>query len=288
MTNVAEGAQESAATDAPVENEAQTPEGQEAEATENTQDTSETNEVVEEVETAEAKAERLEKELEDKQKYVNRRVAAYKDAQEKLARQTQELEALKASQAPEPVAEPKIEDFETYDEYMEAVKKHTAEIAKQEAVKEFQSKQVQEQQQQIAQERNAIVTKQEAEYLADNPDYHYAKTEFEQYIRTAQVDPTVERAIVEQAFEGNVPQLIDYFGGNNGENIDKLAEISKLPPTRAAVEVYKIQQSLKAPEKPEVKPAPAPVKKPKGGGAPKKDINSMSGDEVLKKLGFKD
>lgn len=263
-------------------------EGQEAEATNNeAKETDEKSPEAEEVvETPEQKIERLESELKGKQTAIDRRTAAYKSLQEKYERDRQEFQDLQSKlKSEEPLKEPSIDDFETHDDYIRAVKEHTAKVAKRQAQEEFQQRQVQSQHQQLVMQRAQKRQAEEAEYIKQNPDYIYSKAEVDSFISTMDVSEAVANAVADQAFEGNVAQLFDYFGRNNGENLDKLAEISRMTPTKAAVEIYKIQQSLKAPEKKEVKPPPKPVDVPKGGGKPRKTLEQE--ESVLKALGLK-
>jgi molecular chaperone GrpE (heat shock protein) len=276
----------SPAAEAPAQNEAPTTEENAKAEPSNENQEAEAVEKAEEPElTPEQKVEQLESKIAEQEKKAERRQAAYRDLQKAHEKKLQELKKLETQTKPqEPVNEPKVEDFDTFEDFQKARDEYVAETAKQEAIKEFQNKQLQLEQQKIALERQTLVQQQEQEYLNVNPNYMASKAEFEQFVKLMDVDPAVERAIVDQTFLGNVPQTIDYFAGNGGENLDKLREISQLSPPQAAVEVYKIQQSLKAPKAEEVKPAPKPAKKPKGGSAPKKDIGD---GDVLKNLGLK-
>lgn len=223
--------------------------------------------------------------IEEQEKAMARKTAAYRDLQKAHDAKLEQLRNLEQQvKPPEPLQEPKIDDFDSFEDFQKARDEFVSNTAKQKALEEFKQSQLQAEQMQLAQERDALVKAQETEYLNVNPRYMDSKANFESYSKILQTSPAVEQAIVEQAFKGSVPQLIDYFGGNDGQNLDKLREIASMSPVEAGIEIYKIQQSLKAPERKEVKPAPPPANKPKGGGAPKKDI--MQGD-VLKNLGLK-
>ena len=235
--------------------------------------------------TPEERLAEIESKLDEREKKIERSKAAYRDLQKAYDGKLQELEQLKTEIKPqEPLQEPSIEDFDNFDEFQKARDDYITKRAEQQAFEKFQESQLKEQQMRLAQERDTLVKSQEAEYLTVNPDYAASKATFEAYGKLINARPEVEQAIVGQAFKGNVPQLIDYFAGNDGENIDALREISAMSPTDAAVEIYKIQQRLKAPEKEEVKPAPKPIQKPKGGGAPRKNLKDGS---VLENLGLK-
>lgn len=299
MSEVAQEAEASNVTDAPVPNPAQTqdkpvekPEA-EAEETEKSQEDSTETEGEEgegkaPEKTVEEQLEELRQDNEAKQKKIDRQTAANSATMRKLEKEMQEKQALEAKiNAQEPEQEPSIDDFEDFDEYKEALREFAKKSAKQEALKEIAKHNEQAKAQELMQERAKLALEQEAKYLEINPNYKASRAEFDAWSKIANISKEVEQAIVIQSFKGNVPQLIDYFGANSGENIPKLEEISRLSPVEAAVEIYKIQQSLKTPAPEEKKQPPKPLNKPKGSGKPRKDLGSMSGDEVLKHLGFK-
>jgi hypothetical protein len=233
-------------------------------------------------ETVEAKLERLERENAGKQKAIDRKTAAYHSAQRALDERNRQIEELKAISKPEEQQEPVIDDFETHDEYVNAVADFRAEQRVQAKEQELLQAQKQEAINKVANERAAIANKQKAEYLATNPRYEASEGEFNSFITTAEVKPEVENAIVEAAFEGNVPAVIDYFGANNGENMDELAEIVRMSPIKAGIEIYKIQQKLGKPQAKEKQPLPKPVKSPKGKSTGNKSLDDASGSDILK------
>jgi hypothetical protein len=271
----------------PVPNEAPTQDTPEKEVEASTEETEQGSPEVEEKSVEDQLAE-LKKQNESLLRSNKRKTAAQHAAQrahEKMLQENREyqlkLEKLEGNNTDK---EPSIDQFETHDDYLNAVREYERTNAEKNALEKFQQQQAEQKQQEIQAHRAQIVSKQEAEFMEVNPDYVEAKNEFSQFVASIKVDTAVENAITEQTFEGNVPQLIEYFGRNGGENLDRLVEISQLSPARAAVEIYKIQQTLKAPEKKQVKPAPAPVTKPKGGGKPRKNLED---GDVLKNLGLK-
>jgi hypothetical protein len=241
-------------------------------------------------ETVEQRLERLEKETTGKQKAIDRKTAALGDANRKIQELMQEMQTMRQAQPQDQdEPEPNIDDFETHADYVDAMANHRAKKLVQAERDKMQQEVEKAKIVELQQQRERVRVEQEKEYLVENPLYEDSKKEFFGFVQAANVNPAVENAIVEQAFDGNVPQLIDYFGANNGENLDKLAEIVKLSPVKAAVEIYKLQQSLATPvnqkkEKPAFKPA---AKMPKGKGAPKKTLDDLSGDELLKALNLK-
>jgi len=240
----------------------------------------------------------LEKDNQGKQGKINRQRAVLSNLQEQNTAIMKELNELRQkAQAVQETSAPKkpsIQDFDTLAEfdnamekYVQDVQKHSVEQAKAKALEESANAQKREIEQKIYEERSKQRAEQEREYVAINPSYKSSVLEVDAFIQTANLNNDVMDAILDQVYEGNVPMLIDYFGKNNGENIQKLEDITRMPAPRAAVEIYKIQQSLKAPEKREVKPPPAPIKTKSAGGNSKALKENASGDDVLKYFGFK-
>tara|TARA_R110002020_G_scaffold91693_2_gene222618 strand:+ start:959 stop:1825 length:867 start_codon:yes stop_codon:yes gene_type:complete len=255
-------------------------------ATEETESEDSTEVVSEEPEiTVEEKLAKLEQETADKQKAIDRKTAAYSSLQKAHVKQMQELRDAQAMlQAQEPKQEPSIEDFDNFEAYDKARVDFITEQAEKTAQEKILKLQQKAEMRAASQSRAKLAQEQEAAYLQVNPSYNASKVEFESFIGTAQVRPEVERAIVNQAFKDNVPQIVDFFGANNGANLGKLQDIVSMTPEEAAVEIYKIQQELKAPEKKQTKPVAKPLNKPKGGGKPKKDLHK---GDVLENLGLK-
>lgn len=283
MTDViVEDTASEAETDVKVEDVQETePETQE-EA--NEVDSSEEGEVEEQPEeTVEQRLERLEKERESLEKKNSRQVAAYNRLQEALEKERKERqEALVKADAVD-TKQPNIDDFNTLDEYNEAVSDWKAEQKIKAKEAEIAQRQQQENIRKIQEERAKIANEQEVEYLKTNPRYKASKQEFESYIKVANVNPQVEDAIVSMAYKGNVPQLVDYFGDNNGERLDEFEKITQMSPIDAAIEIYKIQQKLVTPKKTENKPLPKPVK----ASPASKSVKDLSDGSVLKNLGLK-
>jgi DNA repair exonuclease SbcCD ATPase subunit len=241
---------------------------------------------VEEVETAEEKNEKLALEVEAKQKKIERQSAANRSLNERYEAQRQEHEKLlQTIEQQKPNVEPKIDDYETHEEYSNARDDFIRKDAIAVAQSELMAQQQQIQRQQLEAQRTTLRQTQEAEYLDVNPMYKAASAEVNTYINGL-VDIPLETvdAFAEQLYQGNVPEVIDYFGANNGENLDELGKIARMSPSMAAVEVYKIQQKLVAPVKKESKPLPKPLKTIKGTSKSGKNPLDMSLEELKKAI----
>ena len=267
------------AADTVVNTEAET----ETNATEdNTSQEQETEQEVQE--TAEAKAERLERAQKAMQEKIDRQTAAYNQVQRALQQRTQEYEQRLASyQSKTQEKEPVIEDFDTLADFQEARDKYVSQKAKSEYEQELTQQQMRIAQAKLIQERESMRVKQEAEYLEINPRYEDSKKEVGTFLQMSNASPEVASAVEAQAFKGNIPALIDYFGANNGEKLGELQAIIQMSPIEAAVEIYKVQQKIGAPKKSEEKQQPKPSKPLAGkstGG--RKSLSEMSGEEILK------
>lgn len=243
-------------------------------------------------ETAEERIERLERESAGRQKKIDRQKAANSDLLKKL--EAQRVEAEKYQQLMEqqaPKAAPDIEDFETHDEYVDALAEYKAKAQVQEQQQQFMQQQEQMRQAQVMQERQNVLMSQEKEYMLENPMYEGSKVEVQSYLSTLQdINPGTESAFIDQLYKGNVAEVTNYFGENNGERLDELGKIARMSPPEAAVETYKIQQKLKAKptvKKEKTKSEPVKVAKPSGGKANKGLGPHSSGEDVLKTLGLK-
>lgn len=244
-----------------------------------------------EVETVEQKAARLEKELEAAKTKNARQTAAYAQQQKALERARQEYQEAVSKQTEKKEEEPKVEDFDSLSEWKEELAKYHSKIAKREYELDLSKKQMEAAQAKIMQERESIRAKQEAEYISLNPNYEASKNEVTTFIdmlaQTGGMSPQVEHAITSQAFDGNVPALLDYFGANSGERLGELQEIFQMPPHKAAVEIYKIQQKLGTPKKKEEKPLPTPSKPLAGAAKTTKQLSADLSYEELKKRIYK-
>lgn len=235
-------------------------------------------------ETVEEKAERLEREAAAKQKAIDRKTAAYHAQQRKIAELQEQLAKINQQPQAEGLKEPNIDDFDSYAEYEKAKEEFVTKKVEREIKAKMLQEQYQTEQQRALQEKLAKRQAQEAVYLKENPAYSQSVKEVTDFLPTLNAPDAVQEAVLEAVYDGNVPQIIDYFGANNGERLEELARISQLTPAKAAIEVYKIQQKLsqKVPEKKEVKQVPKPIEKVKGVNKGSKTLSQMSPDELIK------
>lgn len=242
-------------------------------------------------ETTDDKLARLEREAAGRQKKIDRQVAAFNALQDKYKQTVQEREEFSQMlQQKQPEVEPSLDDtdengnpkYSTHEEYVEALSDYRADKKLKERQEEFQVQQEQIQRGKLMEERLKLRHSQEAEYIADNPMYKTSSVEVDNYLKSLEVNNGTAQAVIDQMYKGNVPQVIDYFGSNDGENLDELGKINAMTPPEAAVEIYKIQQKISSQiVKKENKPKTKPVKVEGGKSASDKSLGKATGTEIL-------
>ncbi len=204
-----------------------------------------------------------------------------KERAEKAALQA-ELAKYKQPQAPNPQvqpqsdnAAPKEDDFEDYGSYLEAKLLHKIKTEQAAQAKQAQDTQAQSQRQQWEQQRQAEIAQRVDSHKAEIPD-------FMQVVETNADLMDAMPAHIEQAFyEANDAGLAFYNLAKEG----KLEALLTMSPYKAAMEIALAQ--TKKPSLNRVSNAPAPIKSVSGRGSSTKDTDDMSGEELMKKYGFK-
>lgn len=222
------------------------------------------------------------------QKKIDRQRAANSQLNKQLAEERARNAALQEQLQKFKVdtPEPKLDDYDTTEDYLEAKADFLAQkrvLEKQSQLAENTQKALQEREVQQKQQAFAMA---EQQYVAKSPSYVEAKENVATILSALQPRQDVQEAIIAQAdSENNLPQIIDYFGRNGGENLDQLERILSLSPYQAAVEIYKIQQQLKP--APQAQPLPKPLTPISGAPRAQKSEDKMTGQELLKKYNIK-
>jgi hypothetical protein len=235
--------------------------------------------------TPEERIKKLEQEAHAKQKKIDRQRKALAEADKERAEfRAKQMEFEKVQAQAETSKEPNIDDFETLADYNKArdafIEKRAIANAQKQMLEQEQARQYQNR----MQEMERKFQKDEAEFRQVNPNYDDAAEEFASHVKSINPDPQVRFAIMEvAASEGNASQLINYFGENGGARLDEFERIAAMSPTRAAVEIYKIQQKLNRTQAPATKsePLPKPPQRAGGSGKVNKSVERMSGRELL-------
>lgn len=277
----------------PVE-ETQGAENTEAETTTNDAESHEeapTQETQVEEESVETKYEKAQKRLEAQEQKIRRQTKSYAQMQKNFEETRKQLEEFTAQQqkTEESTEAPKLDDFDSYDEFLEAAAEYKAKEKFTKLEQEKKQAEMQAQYERMMQERAKNYEAMKADFVQNVPDYQEAEEEFMSFTAELQgkVNPATQDAFTQIAYAENaVPQLIHYFGAEHGARMNELIELSQKNPALAAVETYKLVQKLKStPQaKKEPKQPPKPPSRVNATGTTRKDL--MQGD-VLKNLGLK-
>lgn len=226
---------------------------------------------VETTETAGSEPSKVVKELiaqRKKRQEAERELAYYKGLAE--GRQAHP-EPMKAPEVPQPIAPPRLDEFQTYEEFEAANRQYVVQLAKQELVKEFEEKQAAKSEQEQAQAFQERITAAAAE----DP-------------RVAEImrDPTlpVSTPMAEVIKASDVaPALLKYLDSHRAD----AQRIARMPTVLAARELGAIEATIKSTPPPpppkRVSQAPAPVKTVEPTGAAVVDEAALPMDEWVKR-----
>lgn len=170
---------------------------------------------------------------------------------------------------------PKEDDFDDYGSYLEAKLLH--------AIKMEQSVQQKSQQDQAAQSQKQQWVQQREQEIAQKVETHKAEIpDFMQVIETnADIMDNLPEHVEIAFLEADDAGLAYYNLAKEG----KLEALLTMSPYRAAMEIALAQQ--KKPSLNRVSGAPSPIKPNAGRGSSTKAESELSGEELLKKYGFK-
>lgn len=170
---------------------------------------------------------------------------------------------------------PKEEDFDDYGSYLEAKLLHKIKMEQSVQQKSQQDQQVQSQKQQWVQQREQEIAQKVETHKAEIPD-------FMQVIETnADIMDNLPEHVELAFLEADDAGLAYYNLAKEG----KLEALLTMSPYRAAMEIALAQQ--KKPSLNRVSGAPSPIKPIAGRGSSTKAEGDLSGEELLKKYGFK-
>lgn len=212
--------------------------------------------------------------LERRNKKINKlraRVAELEAAQA----QPSQGEQVNHMQPPEGLKEPQEDDFEDYAEYLEAKGEYKAELKYAEKMAQAEQNQVVQNQQQWVQERAKYVDERAAQAVESIPELQGLYQENQDIIEGY-------GDFTKMAFlEAEKPELAFYALAKEG----RLEELDGLSPSRIAREIALAEiRGEKLAKSPPVSKAPAPIKKPQGGGTRSKTLDDMSPTELLNHL----
>jgi len=248
----------------------------------------EAEDTTEEVEVKEpTKYEKLEAEkakaIDKMQERINRKTASEKATLEKMSQMQAELEQLKAV-APQADDTPKDTDYDSYDDWQEALIEHRADKMVQEKLLASKQAEFQQAQQvQLAEATKAFETKELA-FKEANADYEANSTVFKEqadYLVKSLGDNPILGYLNEAVFSSDVaPAVINELG----QDPSLLEDMVTMSPINAVREVFKLEQRLsEQPQQETETPKPKPIKALKGSGKAK-SLLTMNEDELLAKF----
>lgn len=216
------------------------------------------------------------------EKRISRQTAANAGANKKIAELQQQIAGLQPKQEAVNKGEINEDDFDTYEDYIEAKIKDSADRK----FKEQLEKHNQEKEQRILNEQIALEQKefdrQEAIFRVDVPDYDEVTQVFNEVIATTDADNKTFIAVT-QVLKGSdiLPEICYHLGSNP----DLMTDMLQMTPDKAMREAVRLEYQLNNTKKtnnkkPLAKP-PTPVS---GGGKGTKSLNSMSGREIMKQF----
>lgn len=177
--------------------------------------------------------------------------------------------ALKGQQPPQqPPAQPsrpKADDFESYDEYIEALTDYKVG----ERAKQWQEQQRAQQGQQAQAQRQQAFQAKAHEFTQQHPDFWEV---------AGNPAVPISQTVVDVAIESDIGPQVLYHLGKNPQEAARLAQLS---PTAVAREIGRLEARLQLPPK-KTSQAPEPIQ-PIGGGGEQatKDPSKMTMDEFV-------
>lgn len=220
------------------------------------------------------------------QKRIDRKTAIQKQKEETLAQREQEIAQLKeqlSKYSPEPEAGPREEDFETYDEFIEAQIEHRTKQALSQKEQEYKQQMLQERQQAEQAEMKKAFDEKVHQFRVDKPDYPEKEAVFQEVVndlvnRKGEADPTLG-ALGDFIIDSDVAPALMYELGNTPELVEDLASMK---PMAALREMFKLEQSLSKRKVTRKESKPEPIK-PVGGskGNLNKAPDEMSASELM-------
>ena len=216
------------------------------------------------------------------QKRIDRKTAVTKSLESKVQQLEQEkAELLKRAQkeAVTQDPEPQPDNFDTWEDYQNALVDFRAEQKVKKERAEMQRAQLEQKQQEIQRKQREAFSQKEAEFKKIHPDYDEKAEvimDIAQDMQTRGVSsPTLELMARVMMEAPNAPALV-YTLGANPELIDQIADMS---PVEAAFEMFRLHEAYSRPK--ETKQAPAPISPTRASSSGSKPLSKRSGSEIL-------
>jgi len=199
---------------------------------------------------------------------ITRQREEAKRENEKLKRDIEALKKSKDTPKEEKISSPKEDDFETYDEYLEALGDYTDKISKQETVeKEPEAKKESEPEKGEGlsdEETTAMAIIKETIGTSEKPK------DFDEVALAPDVEITGDMLIALSECE-DPAKVMYYLGKNKG----LASDIASMSPTKQAMEIGRLDGNVKPPKPTEVSKAPEVIEPVKGQDVQEKSVNDM-------------
>ena len=185
-------------------------------------------------------------------------------------RSQQPQQAQPAQQAQQPSQAPKLEQYNSIEEYLDALADHKASqkfdhLAKEREAKESQTRQQQE------------VAKLHESYTKQTEQARQAYGDFDDVVQDP--DLPISQAMAEAIMRSTNGADVAYY---LGKNPDQAARIASLDPFSAAVEIGRIAATVVRPQPRKTSNAPPPIQPVGTRATPATDPDKMSPDEWMK------
>lgn len=186
------------------------------------------------------------------------------------SQQPQPQQAQPAQQAQQPSQAPKLEQYNSIEEYLDALADHKASqkfdhLAKEREAKESQTRQQKE------------VAKLHEGYTKQTEQARQAYEDFDDVVQDP--DLPISQAMAEAIMRSSNGADVAYY---LGKNPDQAARIASLDPFSAAVEIGRIAATVVRPQPRKTSNAPPPIQPVGARATPVTDPDKMSTDEWLK------
>lgn len=167
---------------------------------------------------------------------------------------------------PEPQGRPKVDDFEDYEAYVEAL----TDFKVNQRAESMQAENRKQQEQQAQTQRQQQFQTRVTEFSQEHPDFWEV---------AGNPSVPISQPIVDAAMESDMgPQVLYHLG----QHPDEAAKLSGLSPVAVAREVGRLEARLQLPPQPKASQAPDPIEPVGGGGeTATKDPEKMSMDEFM-------
>lgn len=202
------------------------------------------------------------------EKRIDELTANYRSAERERDywRQVAQQQQAEPEQLQEPEQKPTADQFDDYDQYIEALTDWK--VRKQ--AETWQEQQQREREQQTQAQRQAEFQKRAAEFAKEAPDF---------WDVAGNPNVPITQSVVDAAMDSDIGPKVLY---HLGQNPDEAARVSQMNPTAAAREIGRLEAQLRLPTKPKTSNAAEPPPTVSGAGETAgKSLDDMTTEEFM-------